>query len=310
MKTLKINFAQIILLGIAISFFSCEKSKMDDLDTVVLQTVETNAELPSIYINGTLLHSEAFGNSNDPMIIAIHGGPGGDYRSILNLKEFTNEAFYVVFYDQRGSGLSQRHDAEENVFSVELFVSDLDAIINYYGSNDVSQEIYLIGHEWGALIATAYVNQHPEKISGLILNEPEVFSTYISDYKSEINGFIKYTDEHEISDRELMLEMNSNQHGQTIPYWRYGAVCKSEMTKYLEEAPLNIISRINEYTPKVLVCYSDKNGTVNEAQAKQVGEVFNQSEVIKIENCSSCIPHEAWVDYQPKAMEYLNELQN
>ena len=79
--------------------FSCEKADINESEKMVPKTVVDDSSLPSVYVNGTLLHTEAFGNPNDPMIVCIHDGPGGDYRSMLNLKSFADDGYYVVFYD-------------------------------------------------------------------------------------------------------------------------------------------------------------------------------------------------------------------
>ena len=50
---------------------------------LVPKTVEEDPSLPRIEVNGTTLHAEAFGDPSAPMVMMLHGGPGGDYRSLL-----------------------------------------------------------------------------------------------------------------------------------------------------------------------------------------------------------------------------------
>src|SRR5262245_44675256 len=79
--------------------------------TLVPGTVHQDPTLPRIQINGTLLHAESFGDPAGPTVLVLHGGPGSDYRSLLHLKALADDGYKVVFWDQRGAGLSQRHDA-------------------------------------------------------------------------------------------------------------------------------------------------------------------------------------------------------
>ncbi len=51
-----------------------------------------------------MLHSEAYGHPDSTIIVCIHGGPGGDYRYMLNFKDLADYGYRVVFYDQIGSG--------------------------------------------------------------------------------------------------------------------------------------------------------------------------------------------------------------
>ncbi len=103
------------------------------------------------------------------LLIVLHGGPGSDYRYLLKCREFANQGFRVVFYDQRGSGLSQRFP--KSSYSMQALYDELGGIIDHYRVSP-SQKVFLLGQSWGAMLATAYVNDHPSAISGLILCEP------------------------------------------------------------------------------------------------------------------------------------------
>ncbi|WP_377512756.1 alpha/beta fold hydrolase [Octadecabacter sp. R77987] len=136
----------------------------------VLATVEDDASLPQIEINGVRLHAETYGDPSHPMIIVLHGGPGGDYRSQLGARSLADTNF-VVFYDQRGAGLSERVPAED--LSVPMYMAELDAVIEYYSPD---RPVTLLGHSWGAMLATAYLGEAPEKVARAILLEPGFFT--------------------------------------------------------------------------------------------------------------------------------------
>lgn len=129
-------------------------------------TVVEDPSLPRIEVNGVLLHAEAYGDPTSPPVIVLHGGPGGDYRALLDLKELGDE-FFVVFYDQRGSGLSQRLPDSE--YTVDHFVEELDGVVDRYGQG---RKVHLVGHSWGAMLATAYLGRHPGKVARAVLAEP------------------------------------------------------------------------------------------------------------------------------------------
>jgi len=158
-----------------LSLSACdERLELSEDGVLVPLTVMEDPSLPVININGVKLHSEAFGNPEDEMIVVLHGGPGADYRSQLNYKQLTTDGFYVVFYDQRGAGLSQRLD-ESGFTKVQVYIDELYGVIQHYRHDDV-QKIILAGHSWGAMLAVAYINQLPENIHGVILTEPGGFT--------------------------------------------------------------------------------------------------------------------------------------
>lgn len=132
----------------------------------VPETVAQDPSLPHITIDGYTYHAETFGDPANPVVITLHGGPGSDYRSNLSLQALADE-YYVVFFDQRGSGLSPRVDPEE--LTLKSAIADLDSVVDYYGHGE---KVNLVGHSWGAMLASAYLGQYPEKVDHVVLAEP------------------------------------------------------------------------------------------------------------------------------------------
>lgn len=129
-------------------------------------TVTDDPTLPSVTIDGVTFHAETFGDANNPTVVVVHGGPGGDYGYLLNLHELEDD-YYVVFYDQRGAGLSPRVSADE--LTLQSSVEDLHRIVTHYGNGN---PVRVIGHSWGAMLAAAYVGVHPESVAQVVLAEP------------------------------------------------------------------------------------------------------------------------------------------
>jgi proline iminopeptidase len=129
-------------------------------------TTVDDPALPSRTIGDYRYHFEVFGLPTQPVVIALHGGPGGDYRSLLPLKRLSDD-FQLVFYDQRGSGRSPRVADEK--LSLEQFVEDLHEVAL---SVSPHAPVRLIGHSWGAMLAAAYLSEHPDRVSHAVLAEP------------------------------------------------------------------------------------------------------------------------------------------
>ncbi|MEZ4428444.1 MAG: alpha/beta hydrolase [Nannocystaceae bacterium] len=134
-------------------------------------TVADDPSLPRIELNGVALHVESFGAAEDPVIIVLHGGPGGDYRNLRMLAALADDGYRVVFYDQRGSGLSARLPADQITF--QSMLDDLDAIVDRFGEG---RPVALIGHSWGAMLTAYYLAQEPEKVARAVLAEPGVLT--------------------------------------------------------------------------------------------------------------------------------------
>lgn len=130
------------------------------------RTAQHDAQVPTITLRNYPFHAQTFGPADKPALIVLHGGPGADYRYLLGLQALADD-YRVLFYDQRGSGLSPRVPAQD--ISLEVYLTDLDALVDHLGRG---QRVHLLGHSWGAMLAAAYTGQHPDKVQRLVLAEP------------------------------------------------------------------------------------------------------------------------------------------
>lgn len=317
----------------AILITGCTKGKLiNEEGNLVPKTVEYDSSLSSISINRTLLHSEAFGDPDSAMIIVLHGGPGADYRSLLNCKEFASQGYRVIFYDQRGSGLSKRHP--KSSYSLQLMYDDLGAVINYYRRSPI-QKVFLLGHSWGAILATGYINKYPAAISGIILAEPGGL-TYddIQDYikrarnvnaKSELFNDVSYPDqfitgkkdEHAIVDYKYALAAvadgakgNPTGNEARPPFWRFGKVVADALTEIGDRDKPDFITNINQFTIKVLFVYSENNKAYGLPYAQKVSSAFSNVQLFKVNGAGhDLLAFQAgWNNFYPVALAYLNSL--
>ena len=113
MKRLVLVFFAAALISVSLS--SCDTVDPSDPGYLVPKTVDEDASLPSIFLNYNHLHAETAGNPNDPILVALHGGPGGDYRYLLKYSEFSMDGFFVVFDHEEGValGLQSAKDIEQ-----------------------------------------------------------------------------------------------------------------------------------------------------------------------------------------------------
>ncbi len=130
------------------------------------RTIQFDDSLPYTEINGYKFHTEIFGNIESTPVIIVHGGPGGDYEYLKSLKELSQN-HRVIFYDQRGSGLSPRVDKEN--LTLEKNLDDLHSIVQHFSSEG---KVKLIGHSWGGMLVAGYLSAHPEKVSQAVIVEP------------------------------------------------------------------------------------------------------------------------------------------
>jgi proline iminopeptidase len=217
----------------------------EDPGNLVPLTVAEDASLPAIEMNGSRFHLETFGNPVNPVIIFLHGGPGSDYRSMLTMRERYNgysltDEYFLVYWDQRGAGLSRRHN--KDVLTLDVYDKDLNTLVNLYSPG---RPVILIGVSWGGMFATSYINKHPERVAGAVLIEPgpmkgptmerikdDIFDIDLgSEWLNDVawNSQFLSPDDHARMDYERMLGVRDAQprfHQSTVnpePGWRLGA---------------------------------------------------------------------------------------
>ena len=312
----------------AITLSSCNILEPGDPGQLVPRTVDEDSSLPSIAVNGTQLHAETFGNPGDPMIVVLHDGPGGDYRALLNLSKFAADGFYVVFYDQRGSGLSRRHNKE--TYTVDVFTDDLAAVIAHF-SQGPNQKVILMGESWGAMLATAYINKHPADISGAVLIEPGGLTWHdaedyikrcrsLSVFDETSNDFV-YVDQFITGSDHIMLDYRAalqkgadfakgNKMGNPGPYpfWRCGAVCNSAAMAYAKDHPFDFTTNLRQFSTRVLFVYSELNQAYGKAYAQKVSSAYPNVEMLHINSSGHQVPYFGWDEFYPAARTYLTSV--
>ena len=170
-KVLKIaGISILVIIGLlVILFITFYISTMGNYE--VAKTVEQDPSIPHIKIQNYIFHAETFGNDTNEVVIVLHGGPGNDYRYLLSLKALADD-YFVVFYDQRGTGLSPRVDVKEH--TIENMINDLNNIIDYYAQG---RKVHIIGHSWGAMLASGYIGEYPSKVDKVVLAEPGILTS-------------------------------------------------------------------------------------------------------------------------------------
>lgn len=135
------------ILLVILDFSSCQKQDLSDL-VDVLHVRRNNADMPA-YI---------YGNATEKIfLIILHGGPGGsglEYR-IGQYKEDLEEKYAVVYWDQRGQGMSQGNFDQSDITIAEI-VEDVEALaitLRHKYGQDI--QLFLMGHSWGGTLGSA-----------------------------------------------------------------------------------------------------------------------------------------------------------
>ena len=118
--------------------------------------------------DGQQIYWEECGNPDGRPVVYLHGGPGGG--SLPDARRFFDPARYrIVLYDQRGCGrsrpLASDPGADLSVNTTWHLVADLEKL-----RRDREVERWQVfGGSWGSALALAYAEEHPERVTALVL---------------------------------------------------------------------------------------------------------------------------------------------
>lgn len=114
-------------------------------------------------------------DSTAPVMLWLHGGPGGAQRPLFRYFNSDLENHFVVSYwDQRGAGRSFDPQADPANLTVDRHVADLDMVVDHLLEAFGQEQVILVGHSWGAALGLLYTRQAPEKVAALIAVNPLV----------------------------------------------------------------------------------------------------------------------------------------
>jgi proline iminopeptidase len=113
--------------------------------------------------DGHEIYVESVGRADGIPAVYLHGGPGSgcqpDHRRL-----FDPERFCAVLFDQRGCGRSRPKGSREHNTLPHL-IADMERIREKFGFD----RWVVVGGSWGATLALAYAQAHPERVSGIVL---------------------------------------------------------------------------------------------------------------------------------------------
>jgi len=100
-------------------------------------------------------------NSNNPVLLYLHGGMP-DYFLARKYPTGLEDNFTVVWWEQRGSGLSYSANIPPEMMTLEQMISDTKEVTNYLRKRFGQEKIYLMGHSGGTFIGVQVASRAPE----------------------------------------------------------------------------------------------------------------------------------------------------
>ncbi len=118
--------------------------------------------------DGNAIYWEMCGNPNGKPAVVLHGGPGSGCTP-THRRYFDPAAYRVVLFDQRNCGRSTPHASDPGTSLVSNTTQHLLADIEQLREHLGIDRWLVWGGSWGATLAQAYAEEHPERVSQVVL---------------------------------------------------------------------------------------------------------------------------------------------
>ncbi len=100
-------------------------------------------------------------DTNNPVLLYLHGGMP-DYFLKQKYPTGLENIFTVVWWEQRGTGLSYSEDIPKESITQEQLIADTIEMTNYLRKRFHQDKIYLMGHSGGTFFGIQAAAQYPE----------------------------------------------------------------------------------------------------------------------------------------------------
>jgi pimeloyl-ACP methyl ester carboxylesterase len=108
-------------------------------------------------------------NITHPVLLFVHGGPGMPEFFLNTTRPAGLERdFTIVWWEQRGAGLSYSPDISPQSMTVTQLIADTIAVTDYLRQRFGQEKIYLLGHSWGSFIGIQVAAAAPERFHAYI----------------------------------------------------------------------------------------------------------------------------------------------
>ena len=118
------------------------------------------------------------GNTEKPLIINLHGGPGG--YSGIDIKLMgpaLEDKFLIAYLDQRGCGKSLA-SSDPSRLNVAQYIEDLNIVVDSLMSRYNKKSVNLMGTSWGGMYGFLYMLKHQDKVRSYACIDGKVNSQY------------------------------------------------------------------------------------------------------------------------------------
>jgi len=100
-------------------------------------------------------------NMENPLLLILHGGTS-ETAHFVKFNHPLEEAYTVVYWEQRGEGKSYVKGSDSSLLTLERYVEDIHELTQILKEQFNQEKIYLLAHSFGTVLGMKTVEKYPE----------------------------------------------------------------------------------------------------------------------------------------------------
>ncbi len=136
---------------------NCREIASPECDVTVQASVSSEGKIP---FKGYETWYRVYGEAEAPgklPLLCLHGGPGAAHDYLESLSAMANTGRRVIFYDQLGCSRSSIPESRPEMWTVDLYIEEVNAVRAALGLDHV----HVLGQSWGGMLAMEYALTQP-----------------------------------------------------------------------------------------------------------------------------------------------------
>jgi len=118
-----------------------------------------------VSVLGHRIYYVSIGKPSKGTVLCLHGGPGYDHWTNINMADLAPFGYRVVWYDQLGCGKSEKPRSYQN-YTIEQSADEVEAVRRSLRLG----RVHLWGHSYGGCLALQTALSHPGEFLSLVVS--------------------------------------------------------------------------------------------------------------------------------------------
>jgi proline iminopeptidase len=118
-----------------------------------------------VRVLGYRIYYKSIGRASKGTILCLHGGPGGNHWTGINMADLAPSGYRVVWYDQLGCGKSEKPRSYRN-YTIERSADEAEAVRRRLRLG----RVHLWGYSYGGSLALQTILSHPRGFLSLVVS--------------------------------------------------------------------------------------------------------------------------------------------